>query len=332
VAAGPEAGVREIARAVGRSPSTVSRELRRNSPPSPRRYRAFQAHVQARERARRPRPRRLVKGSPLRAEVARLLSLDYSPGQVAGRLRLEHPGEAGMRVSHETIYQALFVQGKGGLRAEVAGAVRCGRAKRRWSRNGEASPWHGTPRHGPSTTTPPASSGATAPRSSRGSQPTSASYAGHGNRSKSTTSGHSKTSAARGRTPLNGSGGWQHAAARPSSSAAHATRASTAEAPHGNHDEHWRAEMLGKRASPVRREAVRKGPFRHLAGGPPYRTAGSVRGPGKRAGSNPGTAPRAYSAKITTLPHLAQHPSSPASPPRNSRKAESPARGSWVRR
>jgi AI2M/AI1M-like, HNH endonuclease/Type II intron maturase len=65
--------------------------------------------------------------------------------------------------------------------------------------------------------------------------------------------------------------------------------------PHGNHDEHWRAEMPGKRASPVRREAVRKGPFRHLAGGPPHRTAGSASGPGKRAGSNASTAPRADS-------------------------------------
>jgi hypothetical protein len=54
--------------------------------------------------------------------------------------------------------------------------------------------------------------------------------------------------------------------------------------------------MLGKRASPVRREAVRKGPFRYLAGGPPYRTAGSARGPGKRTGSNPGTALQADSA------------------------------------
>ena len=90
----------------------------------------------------------------------------------------------------------------------------------------------------------------------------------------------------------NGPGGWRHATARPSSSAAHATRASTAEAPHGNHDEHWRAEMPGKRASPVRREAVRKGPFRHLAGGPPYGTAGSASGLGKRTESNPAPRPR----------------------------------------
>ncbi len=161
-----------------------------------------------------------------------------------------------------------------------------GTGNRRWSRNGAASPWHGTPRHGPSTTTPPAS-GATAPRSSSGSWPTSANCAGRGNRSKCTTSGRSKTSTARGRTLLNGPGGWRHATARPSSSAAHAMRASTAEARHGNHDQHWRAEMLGKRASPVRREAVRKGPFRYLAGGPPYRTPGLEGGCPEKARVHP---------------------------------------------
>jgi transposase, IS30 family len=129
-------GVRAIARAIGRDPSTVCRELARNSSPSPRRYRAFQAHIQARERARRSRPRKLAAGSAVRAEVARLLRQDYSPGQIAGRLKRDHPGERGMRVSHETIYQALFVQGKGSLRAEVDRAVRCGRARRRRPRTG----------------------------------------------------------------------------------------------------------------------------------------------------------------------------------------------------
>jgi IS30 family transposase len=124
-------GVREIARAIGRDPSTVSRELRRNLSPSPRRYRAFPAHILARARASRSRPRKLVKGAPVRAEVARLLTLDYSPAQAAGRLRREHPGDKTMQVSHETIYQALFVQGKGSLRAEIARAVRCGRYRRR---------------------------------------------------------------------------------------------------------------------------------------------------------------------------------------------------------
>jgi transposase, IS30 family len=122
--------VRVIARRLGRAPSTVLRELRRNSSPSPRRYRAFPAHIQARERARRCRPRRLAPGSPLRAVVAELLAADYSPQQIAGRLRRDHPGQPGLQVSHETIYQALFVQGKGSLRAEIAAAVRCGRARR----------------------------------------------------------------------------------------------------------------------------------------------------------------------------------------------------------
>jgi IS30 family transposase len=123
--------VREIARAVGRAPSTVSREVRRNVSPSPRRYRAFPAHIMARARARRSRPRKLVPGAPVRAEAARLLARNYSPAQVAGRLRREHPGDKTMQVSHETIYQALFVQGKGSLRAEISAAMRCGRYRRR---------------------------------------------------------------------------------------------------------------------------------------------------------------------------------------------------------
>jgi IS30 family transposase len=129
-------GIRQIARAIGRAPSMVSRELSRNVSGPPRRYRAFPAHIRARERARRSRPRKLVRGSPLRCEVARLLALDYSPGQIAGRLPGEHPDEAAMRVSHETIYQALFLQGKGSLRAEAADAVRCGRTRRRRPQSG----------------------------------------------------------------------------------------------------------------------------------------------------------------------------------------------------
>jgi transposase, IS30 family len=129
-------GVREIARGIRRSPSTVSRELERNISPSPRRYRAFQAHIMARNRAQRRKPRKLVPGSPLRCEVVRLLRLDYSPGQVAGRLRRDYRGDKTMQVSHETIYQALFVQGKGSLRTEVAAALRAGRARRRRPRAG----------------------------------------------------------------------------------------------------------------------------------------------------------------------------------------------------
>jgi transposase, IS30 family len=129
-------GVRAIARAIGRAASTVSRELKRNISPSPRRYRAVPAHALAMRRAPRPKPRKLARGSALRAEVARLLASGHSPGQAAGRLRREHPDEAAMHVSHETIYQALFVQGKGGLRAELADALRCGRARKRRPRIG----------------------------------------------------------------------------------------------------------------------------------------------------------------------------------------------------
>ena len=128
---GHHLGVRQIAAWTGRDPSTVSRELRRNISGSPRRYRALSAHILACERARRARPRKLVAGSPLRAQVAAGLRAGWSPGQIAGRLKRDYPGQPELQVSHETIYQALFVQGKASLRAEVAAAVRCGRARRR---------------------------------------------------------------------------------------------------------------------------------------------------------------------------------------------------------
>jgi transposase, IS30 family len=130
--------VRVIARRLGRAPSTVSREVRRNLS-APRKYRAFPAHIRAVERARRSRPRKLAAGAALRAEVAGLLGAGYSPAQIAGRLKRDHPHRPELQVSHETIYQALFVQGKGALRAEITTAVRCGAARRRRprSRTGE---------------------------------------------------------------------------------------------------------------------------------------------------------------------------------------------------
>jgi transposase, IS30 family len=128
---GHHLGVRQIAARIGRDPATVSRELRRNSTPSPRRYRPLQAHYLAAARARRRRPRKLAPGSVVRAEVAAGLRAGWSPGQIAGRLKRDYPGQRELQVSHETIYQALFVQGKGSLRAEVSTALRCGRARRR---------------------------------------------------------------------------------------------------------------------------------------------------------------------------------------------------------
>jgi transposase, IS30 family len=129
-------GIREIARVTGRDPSTVCRELKRSVPGPGGRYRAWQAHMTARMRAHRYGPRKLAPGAPARAEVVRLPGEDYSPGQIAGRLKRDHPGDKAMQVSHETIYQALFVQGKGSLRAELAQAVRCGRATARRPRSG----------------------------------------------------------------------------------------------------------------------------------------------------------------------------------------------------
>ena len=126
--------VRQIAARLGRAPSTVSREVRRNLS-APRRYRAFPAHIQAMGRARRDRPRKLAPGTPVRAQVVRLLGEQCSPGQIAGRLQRDYPGQPELQVSHETIYQALFVQGKGSLRAEVDAALRCGRARRRRRRD-----------------------------------------------------------------------------------------------------------------------------------------------------------------------------------------------------
>jgi transposase, IS30 family len=128
-------GVRQIAAVMDRDPATISRELRRGTTGSPRRYRAFQAQLAAVARARQSRPVKLVPGSPLRAEVAALLAAGWSPGQIAGRLKRDHPGCPELQVSHETIYQALYVQGKGSLRAEITAAIRCGRARHRRPRS-----------------------------------------------------------------------------------------------------------------------------------------------------------------------------------------------------
>lgn len=106
-----------IAERLGRDRTTIWRERTRNLSPSPRAYRAFPAHIQATARARRPRARRLDRNRELREHVAAGPARGRSPQQVAGRLAaMDQPGT---RVSHETIYQALFVQAKGGLREQV---------------------------------------------------------------------------------------------------------------------------------------------------------------------------------------------------------------------
>lgn len=133
-------GHAEIARRIGRDRSTVFRELQRNTSPSPRAYRAFPAHIRADARARRPKPHKLVGAGPLRAAVVDLLAADYSPQQAAGRLKRDHPDRPEMHVCHETIYQALYVQGRNNLRAELKqalaqGRARCGQRARRRPRH-----------------------------------------------------------------------------------------------------------------------------------------------------------------------------------------------------
>ena len=158
-------GVREIARRLGRSPSTISRELRRNA--STRggslSYRASLAQWHAERRAKRPKQAKLATNDRLRRYVQDRLSgaverpdgsavdapavsawngrrhgrrqdrrwaKSWSPEQISGRLRFDFPDDQSMRISHEAIYQALYVQGRGGLKRELVACLRTGRALR----------------------------------------------------------------------------------------------------------------------------------------------------------------------------------------------------------
>ncbi len=120
---------RAIARRLGRAPSTVSREVAPNGGRCG--YRGWRAERRAIREARRPKVAKLARCPRLRAEVERRLAQRWSPQQIAQRLRLDHPAEPGMRVSHETIYRSLFVQARGALRHELTACLRTGRAQRR---------------------------------------------------------------------------------------------------------------------------------------------------------------------------------------------------------
>lgn len=126
--------IRGIAAELGVAPSTISREVRAHefSYGTKRRYIAELAHYQASRSTPRPRPGKL-DDPVLRREVVSRLNLRFSPQQVAGQLRRTFPGQAEMQVSHETIYQALYVQGKGALRHEltVEKALRSGQTSRK---------------------------------------------------------------------------------------------------------------------------------------------------------------------------------------------------------
>lgn len=158
-------GVREIARCLGRSPSTISRELRRNAATRGGRleYRASIAQWKAELMARRPKTPKLVANDQLREYVQarlagqlhgldgkpvtgpqpsawkgrnkprrqdRLWALSWSPEQISSRLKADFPDDESMRISHEAIYQALFIQGRGALNRELVACLRTGRALR----------------------------------------------------------------------------------------------------------------------------------------------------------------------------------------------------------
>jgi len=157
-------GVREIARRVGRSPSTISRELRRNASTRSNEltYRASTAQWHAERRASRPKVSKLAADDALRGYVQdrlggkiarpdgelvpgpevrwigrrhgrrqdRRWAKSWSPEQISNRLRVDFPDDESMRISHEAIYQALYIQGRGALKRELVACLRTGRALR----------------------------------------------------------------------------------------------------------------------------------------------------------------------------------------------------------
>jgi len=126
---GAELSVRTIARQLRRSPSTISREVRRNG--GRQHYRATQSDQAAWDRARRPKPCKLADRPALCHTIAQKLERKWSPQQIAGWLKREHPDDEGERVSHETIYRSLFIQARGVLKKELLAHLRATRAIRR---------------------------------------------------------------------------------------------------------------------------------------------------------------------------------------------------------
>jgi transposase, IS30 family len=121
--------IRAIAESLGRSPSTVCREVNANG--GRRKYRALVADRAACRRALRPKRAKLSQCRRLRRVVERKLEAKWSPQQISAWLASQYPDRPEMQVSHETIYQSLFVQSRGALRKELHSCLRSGRAMRR---------------------------------------------------------------------------------------------------------------------------------------------------------------------------------------------------------
>jgi IS30 family transposase len=153
--------IRRIAAVIGRQPSTVLRELRRNRGAGPT-YRAkwrrqgravtrgvlyspSVAQRRADRRLTRPKPSRLAADERLRLEVTRRLRMRQSPQQIMQRLRVDFPDDQHMRISHESIYRSLYVQGRGELRRELTACLRSGRAVRKPRARGRRRAGNGGP-------------------------------------------------------------------------------------------------------------------------------------------------------------------------------------------
>ncbi len=126
---GGDESYRAIARRLNRAPSTISREVNGNG--GRRRYRAVRADETAYRKAERPKLAKLRRSRRLRARVELMLNKLWSPQQISARLRFENPDDPELRVSHETIYQSLFVQSRGALRKELSACLRSKRTRRR---------------------------------------------------------------------------------------------------------------------------------------------------------------------------------------------------------
>lgn len=133
--------IRSIATVLGRSPSTVSRELRRNGGSNG--YRANRADQAAWDRARRPKACKLARHRALARQVAAKLQRRWSPQQIAGWLKCIHPDDMSGQVSHETIYRTLFIQARGALKQELLGYLRRTRAMRRSRHHNQKTDNHG---------------------------------------------------------------------------------------------------------------------------------------------------------------------------------------------
>jgi IS30 family transposase len=133
--------VRAIAAQLGRAPSTISRELHRNGGSAG--YRAVKADQAALDRACRPKRCKLACNRPLSQTVAAKLRLQWSPQQIAGWLKCEHPEDESYQVSHETIYRSLFIQARGVLKKELQQHLRTQRAIRRSRHASQKRDGHG---------------------------------------------------------------------------------------------------------------------------------------------------------------------------------------------